>query len=127
MTTELEKHARQLNCRNIISKNNRQAKMCWSCGHKANIIEGKCECCNCMVRKHEDKELLALDQHIKDCIAGSKEPEYRLYTVRNIYWVKKSLIDDYLRLKSSDKFEKYHFFIKKHKDSGIGLTTLPRF
>jgi len=80
-----------------------------------------------MVRKHENKELLAIDQHIKDCIAGLKEPEYRLYTVGNIYWVKKSLLDDYNRLKSSDKFEKYHFFIKKHKDSGDGITTLPRY
>ena len=127
MTTELEKHARQLNCRNIISKNHRQAKMCWSCGHKSNVIDGKCECCNCMVRKHENKELLALFQHFKDCSTGSKEPEYRLYTVRNIYWVKKSKIDEFNNLYSSDKFEKFHFFIKTNKDSGDGITTLPRF
>ena len=126
MTTELEKHARQLNCRNIVSKNNRQAKMCWSCGHKANIIEGKCECCNCMVRKHEDKELLALFQHFEDCIAGKKEPEYRLYTVGNIYWVKDSSLNEFKGLKSSDKFEKFHFFIKKQRDNG-DIARLPRF
>ena len=116
----------QLGGRNKVSKNHRLAKMCWTCGHHANIIEGKCECCNNMVRKHEDKELLALFQHFNDCIAGSKEPEYRLYTVSYIYWLKESALTDFNKLKSSDKFEKYHFFIKKLRDDGQKLARLPR-
>ena len=78
-----------------------------------------------MVRKHEDKELLALKNHFDDCVAGSKEPEYRLYTVSYIYWVKESTLKEYNNLKSSDKFEKYHFFIKQKRDGGI-IARLPR-
>ena len=126
MATELEKHSMQLGCRKIVSKNHRTSKLCWSCGHKANVIEGKCECCNQAVRKHEDQELMRLDQFIKDCIKGLKEPEYRYYTPNYIYWVKKSSLDDYINLEKSDKFEKYHYYIKKQRDDGT-ITRLPRF
>jgi hypothetical protein len=108
----------QLGCRGMVTKRSKTASMCWTCGHSAKTVSGKCECCNQVVRKHEDKELLAIKQNFDDCINGLKEAEFRFYTERWVYWVKLSTLEDYKKLKNVDSFERYHYFLKKNRDNG---------
>jgi len=115
----------QPGCRSMVTSRSKDARMCWTCGHNARIIDNKCACCHQLVRKHEDKEVLAIKLNLDDCISGLKEIEYRFYTPKKVFWVKKSTLDEYIKLKSTDRFERFYHFIKKHRDDGT-LTWIRR-
>ena len=116
----------QLQCRNKIASNGRNSKICWTCGHLAKVIDGKCVCCNNQVRKHEDKELINIKNSFDDALTGSIEIEYRFYTKNYVYFVKASTLREYINTNTSDKFEKFHHFVKKVRDSGE-LSRIPRW
>ena len=115
MTVELE-------CRNVKARirSRNDIRICWSCGHLAEIVDARCQCCKNKVpiKKPNSEIYWSILLNIDEILKGRKEPEFRIRTAHGRYWIKASTLKRYENLASSDKHERYYHFLRETLNSG---------
>lgn len=101
-------------CKQDIRSNKKHdTEYCWTCGHFAKIDFKKCTCCGLPVgklRKHD--RMLEIKNRLDEIVQTMPDPEFRFYINGWVCWIKLSDLEEFKKLNTSDKQERYYHFIK---------------